>query len=130
VTQLGELETALPLFQPKEQKMRRKSADSKRRKDKGGSAETSNSSAAIRNFVERYENLEEHKVALAEDFKLLTAQVKAEGFDADIIKQLVKIRKNEAKAKEKAQLLATYAAACQLDLFGEQPDESEEREAA
>lgn len=79
----------------------------------------SNTNAAILNYVTRYEDLNARKADLGEDVKQLTQEIKAEGFDASIIKELVKLRKNEAAAREKAQLLATYAAAIQLDLWGD-----------
>ena len=78
---------------------------------------TSNSDTAIKSYVERFENLNEQKVALTEDFKILSAQVKSEGFDVATIKAIVKIRNNEAKAKEKMQLLQLYSNAVQLNLF-------------
>lgn len=84
---------------------------------KAQTKQASNSATAIQDYVDRYEALEAQKVALAEDFKILGEQCKGEGFDVAAIKQLVKIRNNEAKAKERYAILATYAAAIQLDLF-------------
>jgi uncharacterized protein (UPF0335 family) len=96
--------------------------------NKRGKQETvpqSNSGGAVARYVERYENLDERKADLAEDYKQLGAEVKAEGFDAAVIKQLVKLRRDE-KARKRFALVQTYAAACQLDLFGEPEQELDE----
>jgi uncharacterized protein (UPF0335 family) len=78
-----------------------------------------NSGEAILGYVERIEKLEETKAAAGEDIKLVKQQAKSEGFDASIIADLVKIRKDEKKAKERLQLLDRYASAIQLHLFSE-----------
>ena len=82
----------------------------------GEEALTSN--ARLKAYVERVERLEEEKKALAEDISAVYGEAKAVGFEPKIIRKLVSIRKaNLEKRREEQQLLETYAAAIQMDLF-------------
>jgi uncharacterized protein (UPF0335 family) len=78
---------------------------------------SSNSATALKQYVDRFERLDEQRVALGLDVKELSQQAASEGFDVPTIKAMVKIRKDEAKAREKNQLLQTYCAAIQLELI-------------
>jgi uncharacterized protein (UPF0335 family) len=76
-----------------------------------------NSGEAILGYVEQLERLEEEKAGVADEIKGVKAKAKAEGFDPGIIADLVKIRAEQKKHKERLQLLDTYASAIQLDLW-------------
>ena len=76
------------------------------------------SDARLRLFIERVEQLEKEKSEIAEDIKDVYAEVKAMGYDAKIVKQLVRLRKlAENDRKEQYMLLETYASAIGLDLI-------------
>lgn len=63
-------------------------------------------------FLERIERLEEEKAALAEDIKEIYGEAKAVGFDAKIMRKLIRLRKMDAqKRNEEDELLETYKAA-------------------
>jgi uncharacterized protein (UPF0335 family) len=47
----------------------------------------------LRSFIERIERLEEEKRTLAEDIKEVFAEAKGAGFDAKIMRQIIKIRR-------------------------------------
>jgi uncharacterized protein (UPF0335 family) len=47
----------------------------------------------LRSFIERIERLEEEKRTLAEDIKEVFAEAKGSGFDAKIMRQIIKIRR-------------------------------------
>ncbi len=66
----------------------------------------------LRSFVERIERLEEEKAALAADIREVYAEAKAAGFDPKIMRQIVRLRRMDASAREEQELLlATYKAA-------------------
>lgn len=54
----------------------------------------------LRSFIERIERLEEEKKGLSDDIKDIYAEAKGTGFEAKIIRQIVRLRK---KAKEERQ---------------------------
>lgn len=54
----------------------------------------------LRAFVERVENLEEEKSALAADIRGVYAEAKANGLDPKIVRQVVKLRKMDANERE------------------------------
>ncbi len=63
----------------------------------------------LNQFIARIERLEEDKKNLLEDIKELYAEAKAQGFDAKILKQVVRIRKiDRAKLDEQEELLDLY----------------------
>lgn len=69
-------------------------------------------------LLERVENLEAEKQALADDVKDVYAEAKARGFDAKAMRQLVRLRKQKPEdRKAQALLLQTYAEAIGLDLI-------------
>ena len=63
----------------------------------------------LRQIVTRIERLEEEKQALAEDIKQVYAEAKAHGFDAKILRQVIRIRKmDNADRAEQEALLDLY----------------------
>jgi len=69
----------------------------------------------LRLLIERIERLEEEKKGIAEDIKDVYSEVKSQGFDAKIVKQIVRLRKMEKNARDEADaLLETYRTALGL----------------
>jgi uncharacterized protein (UPF0335 family) len=63
----------------------------------------------IRAFVERIENVEEEIKALTEDKKDIYAEAKGQGFDVKILREVVRVRKQDQKEQDENQsLLDTY----------------------
>ncbi len=66
----------------------------------------------IRAFVERIERMEEEKRAIADDIKEIYAEAKGNGFDTKVLRQVVKIRKQDhSERMEQEALLELYMAA-------------------
>jgi uncharacterized protein (UPF0335 family) len=73
----------------------------------------------LRLLVERIERLEEEKKGIGDDIKDVYGEAKATGYDAKIIRKIVRLRKmNPDDRREAEQLLATYGAALGMDLQG------------
>ena len=67
-------------------------------------------------FIMRLERLDEEKKALAEDMKQVMAEAKGQGFDAKIIREVLKLRKmNPADRREQEELLELYLRALSMD---------------
>lgn len=63
----------------------------------------------LRAFVERIERLEEEKQTVADDIKDVYSELKGVGFDAKIVREIVKLRKQDADARaEHDAVLDTY----------------------
>jgi uncharacterized protein (UPF0335 family) len=63
----------------------------------------------LRSLVERIERLEEERKALASDIKDIYAEAKSAGFDVKVLRQLIRIRKQEAAdVEEQETLLDVY----------------------
>jgi uncharacterized protein (UPF0335 family) len=63
----------------------------------------------LRAFVERIEHIEEEIKGLMDDKKDVFAEAKGEGFDVKILKEVIKIRKQDEKERdEKESLLDVY----------------------
>lgn len=63
----------------------------------------------LRSIVERIERLEEEKKAIAGDIKDIFAEAKSAGFDVKVIRQLLRVRKQEpAEVEEQETLLDVY----------------------
>jgi len=63
----------------------------------------------LRAIVERIENLEEEKKAVAEQIKEVYAEAKAFVFDTKALRQVVKLRKiDRQEREEQEQILDTY----------------------
>jgi uncharacterized protein (UPF0335 family) len=63
----------------------------------------------LRSLVERIERLEEERKALANDIRDIYAESKSAGFDPKVMRQLIRIRKQEpAEVEEQETLLDVY----------------------
>lgn len=63
----------------------------------------------LRSIIERIERLEEERRALANDIKDIYAEAKSAGFDVKVIRQVIKLRKQEpAEVEEQETLLDLY----------------------
>ena len=63
----------------------------------------------LRSIVERIERLEEERKALASDIKDIYAEAKSAGFDVKVLRQLIRIRKQEAaEVEEQETMLDVY----------------------
>ena len=63
----------------------------------------------LRSLIERIERLEEERKGLGCDVKDIYTEAKSAGFDAPVMRQLIRLRKQEpAKVEEQEQLLAVY----------------------
>jgi len=69
----------------------------------------------LKSLIQRIEKLEEEKATIAGDIKEVYAEAKAAGYDAKILRQVVRIRKmDKADREEMDELLELY-----LDAVGE-----------
>ncbi|GHU03107.1 UPF0335 protein [Alphaproteobacteria bacterium] len=60
-------------------------------------------------FIEKIERLEEDKKAVATDIREVYAEAKGTGYDAKIMRQIIRLRKMPASEREEAEvLLDTY----------------------
>jgi len=63
----------------------------------------------LRAFVERIERLEEEKKAIADDIKEIYAEAKGNGFDTKVLRQVVRIRKQDRNERmEQEAILDLY----------------------
>ena len=63
----------------------------------------------LRSIIERVERLEEERKALGSDIKDIYSEAKSAGFDVKVIRQLIRIRKQEpAEVEEQETLLDVY----------------------
>ncbi len=63
----------------------------------------------LRAFIERIERLEEEKKAIADDIKEVYAEAKGNGFDTKVMRQIVRIRKQDTNERmEQEAILDTY----------------------
>ena len=63
----------------------------------------------LRSIIERVERLEEERKALGSDIKDIFAEAKSAGFDVKVIRQIIRIRKQEpADVEEQETLLDIY----------------------
>jgi uncharacterized protein (UPF0335 family) len=63
----------------------------------------------LKAFIERIERLEEEKKALSDDIKDVYAEAKGNGFDVKALRQVVRLRKQDAdERKEQELILETY----------------------
>ena len=66
----------------------------------------------LRAFIERIERMEEEKAAIAGDIKEIYAEVKGNGFDTKVIREIVRIRKQDAsELQEHNAILDLYMSA-------------------
>ena len=67
------------------------------------------SAERLRSLIERIERLEEERKALGGDIKDIFAEAKSAGFDVKVMRQLIRIRKQEpAEVVEQETLLDVY----------------------
>ena len=60
-------------------------------------------------MIERIERLEDEKAAMAADIREIYAEAKAVGFDAKVMRQIIKLRKMDtADQQEMEALIDTY----------------------
>jgi uncharacterized protein (UPF0335 family) len=59
----------------------------------------------LRSLVERIERLEEERKALGNDIKDIYAEAKSAGFDVKVLRQLIRVRKQEAADVEEQETL-------------------------
>ncbi|HYG86085.1 MAG TPA: DUF2312 domain-containing protein [Azospirillum sp.] len=63
----------------------------------------------LRSFIERIERLEEEKKGLQDDIKEVYAEAKGTGFDAKIMRQIIRLRKmDKADLQEQEAILELY----------------------
>jgi len=73
----------------------------------------------LRLLIERIERLEEEKKGVSDDIKDVYLEGKATGYDAKIMKMIVRIRKMKPDDRREAEtLLQVYAAALGMDVQG------------
>ncbi len=66
----------------------------------------------LRGFIERVERLEEEKRELLEQIREVYAEAKADGFDAKVMRQLVRLRRMKPQERgEQEELLELYKSA-------------------
>ncbi len=63
----------------------------------------------LRSIIERIERLEEERKSLGDDIKDIYAEAKSAGFDVKVLRQVIRIRKQEpADVEEQETLLDLY----------------------
>jgi uncharacterized protein (UPF0335 family) len=69
----------------------------------------------LRSFIERIERLEGEKRGISDDIKDVYGEVKSQGYDSKIVRQIVRLRKMEKDVRDEADmLLETYREALGL----------------
>ncbi len=69
----------------------------------------------LRLFIERIERLEEEKKGVADDIRDVYSEAKSQGYDAKIMRQIVRLRKmTQDDRQEMEAVLDTYKAALGL----------------
>lgn len=75
-------------------------------------AEESVAQDQLRSFIERIENREEEKAAVTEDIKEIYAEAKGNGFDTKVIREIVRIRAQDASERQEHEaILELYMSA-------------------
>ncbi len=70
----------------------------------------------LRSFIERIERLEEEKGNISKDIKDVYSEAKGTGFDVKIMRQIIRLRKQEEHVrKETEELLDLYKRALNMD---------------
>ncbi|MFT4091877.1 MAG: DUF2312 domain-containing protein [Asticcacaulis sp.] len=59
----------------------------------------------LRTIIERIERLEEDKAAIMADLKEVYDEAKGEGFDTKVLRQIVRLRKQDRVQREEAEAL-------------------------
>ena len=85
-------------------------------KRRGTMSDTSIPGGRIRSFVERIEHLDTELQELNESKKEVFAEAKAEGFDIKILKEIIKLRKEDKDERdERETLLDVYMRAMEAE---------------
>ncbi len=80
--------------------------------------------AQLRSFIERIERLEEEKKTISDDIRDVYAEAKGTGFDAKVMRQVVRLRKQEPTEREEQEaLLDLYMHALGMAPAADTPDE-------
>jgi uncharacterized protein (UPF0335 family) len=75
----------------------------------GGIASGGIAADRLRSLVDRVERLEEERKALGSDIRDIYAEAKSAGFDVKVLRQLIRLRKQEpADVEEQETLLDVY----------------------
>ena len=70
----------------------------------------------LRSYIERIERLEAEKTALTADIREIFPEAKGNGFDAKIMRQIVRLRRMDREDRlEQEELLAIYQHAMGMD---------------
>ena len=70
----------------------------------------------LRLFIERIERLEEEKKGISDDVKDVYLELKANGYDAGIVRQIVKLRKMPVHDRQEMEaVLQTYLSALGME---------------
>ena len=78
----------------------------------------------LRAFVERIERMEEEKKAIADDIKEIYAEAKGNGFDTKVLRQVIRIRKQDrAERLEQEAILDLYLAALGMQVASSEDEE-------
>ena len=76
---------------------------------KGGEKVGGIAADRLRSLIERIERLEEERKSLGSDIKDIYAEAKSAGFDVKVLRQIIRIRKQEpAEVEEQETLLDVY----------------------
>lgn len=71
----------------------------------------------LKSFVSRIERLEEEKATIAQDVKDVYAEAKSTGFDVKILKQVIRLRKQDASEREEQEaILDLYLNALEMQM--------------
>jgi len=70
----------------------------------------------LKSFLDRIQRLDEQNAALADDIKEVYAEAKGVGFEAKIMRRIIKLRKMDIeKRREEDELLNLYMSAIGMD---------------
>jgi uncharacterized protein (UPF0335 family) len=73
----------------------------------------------LRAFIERIERMEEEKKAISDDIREIYSEAKGNGFDTKVLRQVIKIRKQDAAERaEQEALLDLYLVALGMAAAG------------
>jgi uncharacterized protein (UPF0335 family) len=61
--------------------------------------------AELKQFIERIERLEEEKKAISDDIRDVFAEMKGRGFEVKAVRQIIKIRKQDASERQEQEAI-------------------------
>ena len=68
-------------------------------------SETGIAADELRRFIDRIERLEGEKAALSDDIKDVFTELKGRGYDAKAVRQILKLRKQDASEREEQEAI-------------------------